>query len=462
MIIDTIMPAQQSQPVNILNLMQCVIAEQNPQQQQFHRTLTSQYNTNIENTMKNIAEKNSAVPLTNINALRNVSYEMLRPQAATDTLIDINGGWGNKRASIILTFNSNDGLNNNIETLYCYTDNWDVSLGNHMNPETKIYVNKIIVTPEPGKLGSPAGSSTLSGATFGIGSTFGSRPSDLLTLDLAKEMRTDDVSTPLAATSFKALESKNANFRASSYVTDYINSLETAQLQSGGVGGVPYLVADAQSITNGADFVSSNSSAMEWLEKVSGYSKVGYFELGDLLFAYPDSASNSKYTLIPNANPHNYGLDTQGWNVTSTETILAHIIGKAISSLFAEFEISFGTLGFTNETGVPNVSWLSEPAGVYKGISVTVQKMEGFKMVLLAELQAIMLANRVGRLAFTVTCGLTSSTDISISIEGGPLTPFNTPTFTDALTSSLVTNDFSSVLSLADDFSNLVTATSII
>lgn len=461
--LDHTLPAGVQLPQTKVNLLQCIISEQNVQQDQYHRGLVTNFNSRIANTLSDISERNRNVATTSINTLRDVSYDLLRPESSTDKLVNIDGGWGSKRASVNLAFHTTTSLSKKIEILCCYTDIWDITFGQSINPDTKIFVNKVFVMSEDeAGYGGAGTASTINAPIFGMGNTFGTRPSDLFMLDIANDICCDSPSDSLGVNSINGLESKNSNARASSFVTDYINSVEKAHSMNSGFGGISTLIGDAHSLTSTSDSVSSTSEVMQFLDERAGYNDCGYFTIGELMDFFPDQVGSSKYIVNVNDQPSSRSLDCAPKNVTGIEPVINDILSKVIPSLMTEFQIGSISLVMYDNFGKPEISIIpNSVSAMFKGImSLSEQKLEGFRLNLLSEVMSIKMANNIQKLEFTVTCALTSSCDIDLTINDGIRHPYSEPTYAGGLLANDVTDDFNNLAALSRDFKDIITATS--
>lgn len=395
--------------------------------------------------------------------------------------IDIANGWHERRLLFFMDVLTVDVFGSqNIYYVQGYTDHMGLSLQSKaFDPDMIMFINNMMVSRVMYSA-SPAAGSTLISADHvlfnsnntpfnGTGSKWTMRPEDVYkALSSAPNIHvSNEHDAPLVLDQRIKLSSapkmsKRSNAIPTNYASNVLNGFLNSTME--GADGAPLSDAYEGAVNYTADTVSSTNPFLAALSRKSMTNVVsGMFRWRDLLKIDPNIHNVTTVTasgVTQARSAHASGM-TAEWSGATIETKYAASISQAVPALMMEnmlYQVSFSannTMGFQMGTNSGVLTVISNALNMNG--EPAIREIENFKRRLEVEVLKDISFNNEQKFDIHVNASVFGDTWLSISVDGGPVYDFVTPTFCDGIISPVLTNDYSNVHNLAGSMEVLVT-----
>lgn len=424
-----------------------------------------------------------------VPALSVVGSEIMRPSAQVESSIGIVGGWNEPKFRFMMEIEQTTSNGNVlVDILSGYTDHMGITQSNNMDPRMMLFINSITSVTKMDRIG-PNGqvtsrlhvreSNQVMPGYFNPGrevNQFYLAPQDIfdgigLTTALggiadARDLRTID-SRNIALDGPRL--SNRANNHSGSYLSRVMNgyktALSSASVQDANMSSVlktakatvadrnPYDLASLGALLNGTDM--SHRSGVTWAELLRFRP-----DLENVTHvAFNRGVAVSRDTFIARRG------ESENWDTVCNETVVARMVASTLPTLMNDGKFTKLVVTMSNDMPNPNngtpYTIIVHDAQSFAKIlaqdeSYMRDAVQGVCHRIATELMAgITFGNQIlGHLE--VYCDLLGDTEIKVSLNGGPLVPYQNPQWCDALTTPIATLDSNKRSVIARDIQGLM------
>lgn len=409
---------------------------------------------------------------------------MITPSSVNLGEIPIPGGWNHKRISFLLTLEvSSTMISNKLIYVQGYTDHLGIANSGAIDPRMLFFINSITAVAR-NTVQTPMGvqcmdrvietAQVINGQLFvdrsySDNGVYGLRPYDIfVSTQIAgisdighnynniydKRVRLD--SSPNLS------KSSRKNNIPTSYMSTLIGSYKNALSLSefGGIDSDVYSRAASLS----SDHSVLNNEFIRAIEMYTGISSPVTFNINILESIDPNVGNVTNFIRVGNTmlvGCHTAG-NSEHWNGANRETVIATLLSNAIPSLMLEYMINKITFRSTNHdiNGQPTTVLID--AKSVTNLDLT-KSFSMFKHRLENELiYDITFGNQISYM-LDVQCDVFGESRIGLSLDGGPMISYVTPSFCDSLITPVYTTNKDMLYTVCHDiehiFSNIGSST---
>jgi hypothetical protein len=202
---------------------------------------------------------------------------------------------------------------------------------------------------------------------------------------------------------------------------------------------------------------------MRCVKNVRGYGTGTTFSFGDLMKIDPNVKNNAIYnTLQGTRQMPQMGEAGQMsyWNGADRNTLVATMLGNAVPALMMDLLISKIVFRSTNQDMAGMINTVLIDA---KSISSADMRMnyENFIYRFNTEVMYDLTFGNQDIYQLEMQADMFGDTFISLSLNGGPMVPYNTPSFCDSLMTPVITGNSDSFFKLTNDFETMFNSISL-
>lgn len=441
------------------------------------------YETSVNgNTIAALQERYTGSGTVAASMLAGVAYQLISPTGTPERSINIANGWNNKRLQFLMEVNIKSAMGvGTTQVLMGYTDYSGLSLEMSIDRNMVFTINSTLTTRKNIGLGAMgnanfvvAGESNhiLSANEFGgvfdqNPREYRMRPADVFSvmtrshIDLSAtgSLDTRNLNT-IAPVKSRRTNGLAASF-AASLLTNYSTATDTGDMHK----SQDEVMADARG--NVAEGTVAQDPFIRAIAHSRGTTASNFFTFGDLERLDPNVNSDQVTVVVLNGETtkmsagdyvHSAG-DTADWGGATLEAQVATVIGQSVPGLLMSLGLMRLAFAATNCTINGNMETEIGPVASFStGIDVSGQIEQFFKLLDITVMRDI---TRNGEVMYQLRCDmrLTGDSSISIALNGGPMTPFNLPTFADALFTPILTSSDQRATLLASDFKKIFSNT---
>lgn len=451
-----------------LRIKKLLIHQTGTYNQQYRRP----YHTEVSGkTMNMLYERVSGSHKVLPTMMAGLANQFITPTATPESTVDIVGGWNECRMRFMMEIESTSYTGDKIvEVILGYTDHVGVSHSGNVDRNMEFYINSIIQTREvnmptiTGVLATRAVSNNshvlVNNGWSNIYSTpeHRIRPVDVYTTMSRSHMNTGDsvVLDTRAVNNNIAVKSSRANGTAARYVASILqNYLAAATAMEFGQA------QDSKDIYSTArgNADESSTAADPFLSGISQIRQMpvgNTFTFGDLLQLdpYVDNVTVVQFMLPTEmASAHQTGL-TASWEGSDRTTHVATILSQSVPGLLMDLALTRVVFMATNRdfTGNTIIS-IIDCSGFTSGDQSNALKMFEYRLET-EVLKDISFDNQTDY-AIKMQVDLLGETWIELSLDSGPSITYVTPSFCDALTVPVLTNNGDLAITVASDFESI-------
>lgn len=450
----------------------------------YHRPLISNFDVDERNAFINATANHDRITPEIVGE---VVSQILRPQAQVDAqdLIAIPNGWGQRRFNFMMRVDLVNGLNATGAYMIVtgYTDHQDVSFGQHLDPNMRLFINGITEVNEV-DMRLPNGSwskyprivnsnhvlippAIINNGYNNYGRVSGldlQRPVDVVgALSAMNEVAdpntlVSDLRGTISPTVNTIQMSTRNNNVPSDYLCRTVNCIRAAELQTEGTNAHDFaetLGPYSRSRTSLRESYATANQFLKWLnsdtmfgvERSITYGALCSHQPGldNLVEVYTHGGAYQKSLVVER------GM-TEHWTVATRETEIATMLCSALPAMMSsmtltsvQFRISNMTLdGQLRVVVTDGMSF----AGENLDISPYLHRMEDR---IFMELMPGITNNNMIAVDIAGTVDLYGDSHMTVSFNGGPAVPYGMPTFCDALYTPMMVTNIQNFHNLAKD-----------
>lgn len=455
-----------------VEIVKFILQETGTYNQQWRRSFESNLTHQIQN---NILENCDQAGRITPGLLTGIANQFIKPSATPERPVMIANGWDTRRFRFFMEVHSQSHMGTTqIQYVTGYTDYAGGTATGALDPNMIFYINAVNTTKSSIRT-TPMGSQTVQSmmdsshllykqdyqGIYGTNITHKMRPEDVFVGMQNADLQSDAAETGMNSdfqdirTHLTTRPVKASRRHASSpvYVAGILDSY--VQTKRSDVAGVSSLELYD---TAGQHMAAARVNEDPFVKKLmDSTGKGGMFTYNELLRI--DPTIDSRKIIAPltpalRATLHQAG-QTNGWQGSDYETQFATTLSQAVPGYM--LDNCFQSIRFraTNDGAhgiiVHVVDYASlmqglDPAPFLAAFTFTTQK---------TLLQDLTFNNQIN-FTLEMSCNLIGDTNIQLSLNGGPVVPYVAPCFCDALTSPLITADFTKFNALAHDLSIVV------
>lgn len=456
--------ANQIKSIRILNLL---LMETGEFQNQYFRPYMTD---STAMSLRELGNQIDSTPKLTATGLAQLTNQYIQPSAIPGSPVRIVNGWNSKRFRYILRISFSDDLAETEEIITGYTDIMDVSMSNHVNPDTTFFVSSII---------------PLKKITLGNGINQTSRISPLDPSHVySKEHHMDGNASGIFTLTPKSVLTQ---LRVNSYDYDHgeLNNTTneilypTASLLDNNNPGryaakifnryQNVSMQNNQSLIalNRNDVLTETSAGLNdpnitldlfmntLYNQIHGDVSRAWFSLRELMQVDP-SLDNVIQVVFKNKDPaYNRammpsGFDTNHVGGSDYETQMAINIANILPSIMMDFGIVFIDFSATNNNIALKSDILIQNVLSIGGETVD---LSPYKQAIMSRIydELITVVSQRGQIVYdlTVSCSLTGETYINASYNGQAYVPYLIPTFASSLFDPTLTTNRQDVNNMA-------------
>ena len=413
--------------------------------------------------------------------LSGVANQILRPNAQSQTLAQIDNGWANSRLRFVFKIHEFDQMStvSTIKMVQGYTSHMGLSHGGFLDPNMILYFNNIITLRQT-FVATPTGQSyhaavvdsdhilrgNYSPGNYGQGAmTLLMRPEDLFTIaGRTQLLGTDVMDYRVAFAEGPIKKSRRRNGSAPHYLSSVVKNYSEVGNWSDNNLELNDLMAVARgNVLEGSveldPFLATlrNSSQL--------FATTGGITYQELLYILPALDHIAMIIPMRDVKKVSFGLEshragqTEYWTGSQIETVWSTILSQSVPSLMLDLMLSRVAINATNETldGSVYVE-IGDPCMLGENIDPT-PYLEVFRNRLNNEILRGLTTNNQISFQLQMVCDVVGETRIVISVGGGPLIEYATPSCCDGLFAPVLAESQAQIESLTYNLQELATAT---
>ena len=437
-------------------------------------TYNAQYRRPYDTVMDNNTISVFSEALNNVSKytpglIGGLANKFISPVATPEKQLMITNGWGERRLRFVMevVYNSHLGEGPK-EVVLGYTEFNGISMGGHIDPNMRFYVNSIMETRSTTSYG-PTGANVQQGVTSGshiiVDNAWGGvyspdrdqnmRPTDVYTAMTRLQLQgipQGDIYDTRSMTNNTAIKSNRANSSATNYVSKIFNGYSNAVRNAAFGAGESSIMDDARGLV--MESSAPDDPFLSAIMNVRGDPALGNtFTLNDLKQLDPN-VSNVTTAIVTSPQTRavtHYAGQTADWGGSNIQTTTATILSQAVPSLLMDVALTRIVFMATNRI-------------LGGGVQTTIMDAQGFSggdlsnqlAVFISRLESEVLRdisfNNSIDFALEMHADLMGETFVKISLGGEPMVDFVTPQFCDALMAPIVSGINDRVMNVASDF----------
>ena len=459
-------------PKHNLTLSKFLVVGTNTYNDQMLRPYSTHVDQHVIETFQEATHHGRQV---NRSTLAGIAGQALRPSAEPTAALAIANGWDSRRFRFLMQFDTASAFGAQTRQIITgYTDHPGASHdGQHMDLNMRLYFNNSVQIQAHTGLGGIGNQETIRVAdasqilfapqyTNVAANTIMMRPADiaasLSSAGLGLGDETHDYRCSLSQHGIH--KSKRANAVAPEYLHKTINALTDAYSHADTTADSAEIYAGAYASLREGMLVHDNFLAM--ISKCTQYAINGYMTYGEFCQLFPNSEHVRAIAMQGNAQQTSMIPSRGGsefWHVATHEAVIASILSQAIPAIMMDNMITGCTILATNQTlnGQMQIQ-LRDPMSFAAGMDMS-PYLQRMHQMLLQTVFADITRNNMFTVDIAVHCNILADTMTSVSLNGGPMIPYVTPSFCDAMLSPILSTDTMRLSAIAGDVEQLYSHT---
>lgn len=417
------------------------------------------------------------------NNVAEIASMMIRPSAKPTGAVDIVNGWGNTKLRFMAEVEHGGvGGMKTKQILTGYTDHPGYDAHGNIDPNMLLYINNTITIREITRIdaaGHPRistsvsdSSQVLNGTWDVAGAAAGVNPCYMLPQDIfdgiTLEQQMGGLGTANGRTVIDvrntgiegASKSRRNNNNPAQYMSRILKSYQESFVAADAtVDNMDTILRNARK--NVAELPIEKDLALATLGYETEFKANQCIRWGELKRFRPDLDNIAVIARHSAASgvPLSVRGQFQNWNGTDNETVAATIIANTLPSIMSDLICTKVHFTATNEVtgGMDPFHIQVDEMRSFSGAVSRQAQFMGFRSRVLHEL--LMPISHGNRMSVNVgiTADFLGDITISISINGGPTTPYSFPTWCDALLPPVLTLSQENRLNISRDFNKIIT-----
>lgn len=471
-----------------IGISQFILTQTGTYQEQTIRPFTVEVNADA---MAQLERSTRGGQNISVASVQNVASELVRPQGDVEGVINIAQGWRSRRFRFMMKVIEKHPFNLGAVTqriFFGYTDQCDVSLGQRLDPNMRIYFNAETIVSEIIRqtTNGPVRQAVISGANQIVspidynGSNVNSgyyarptahliRPEDVFSHGQATQVvnnlnRTGQFpggvdmiinTTSMVGQGGAYKYSHRRDTSPARYLTDTLGAYQQAVREStmnheptfdGGGIGKDVLYGDAQTFAANQDIHSNSFLAI--LKDGAGYMERGYVTFADLCKLFPEAARIGETTLYAmddgrSIRQVNFAESAYHWSGADPVSIAASLLAQVIPAIMMDNFLRHVSFAITNGMGPNNYMFEiheKNTRSIIDGINMMPYLQEFQRRLITDVINTISRGNQIP-FQISMASDLVGDSVIDIVLGNEAQRRYVAPTFTDSLFSPMLTRD---------------------
>lgn len=443
-----------------ISIERLVLQETGTFNQMFHRPYEAVLSQDgLSNLSRRIEETihHNAVGKVTPTLLSGLSDNLITVSATPDQASHIVNGWGERRFRFTLTVSCKMGFGEEISYFQGYSEYYDISHGNHINPEMVFYINSYTRVSRSADPTNPNGGyndrilesrQVLNGAYAANGASqlYGQRPEDLFVGVQSNFLSQGDLGMiPMHDTRVglvnKTFGTTRQNAVPSSILSNLVNTWrETQTLADFGQGDQSLYDRAISHVHERSPMENAFIATLSNLQN-NGLVPSAWFTLNDLSRIDPTMSQRTFFTPLEAGTMVHAAGNTSNWNGAGKETQIAYLVANATSGLMQACGLATVHFFATNMTIGNGYSVEMTNPGVTYSTANALSAYALFTSRFSNEVMADITEGNLIPISLTVSSDIYNETSILISVDGSPMIPFTFPTFADSILQSTMTTN---------------------
>jgi len=413
------------------------------------------YDAVVEAALQSMHYNKRVTPTT----ISQMASTYISPSARPEALVNIPNGWDTKRLRFVLTVEYVSSLDHVTESMvYGYTDYYgvsDLNMNPVFDPNMVFYINGVVDLRVTTRRSAEYGTQQYRNVTDfsdvvytdhgkGINSTPGVMSYKVVPESVFNTMASSEINAGLADGIAEDLSStigfmpsriKKSNSCPSEFISDTINSYNTA------ISNQEY-ISDSEILSNAATYAQGQVHENSFINQIRQHNgHGGRFTLQELLAFDPGATSPGVFAPVlssKGANSMPFHGNYNAWTSSDIETQMAQFVATALPAIMVKHNVT--EFGFTSTNEHIGGTVYTEPHLIRSNLSqlpMTVNQA----LVASVDFEIIPAISFRGEVSYSLQakCNIYGNVEITLSINGGPPTPFIAPAFASSLASTNVT-----------------------
>lgn len=445
------------------------------------------YTANLNGVgMQLFLEQTNGGQSVTIDTVSGIASEIIRPSAMPIGQIPIIGGWGERRMRFLMEVETSTGFNlSKVQVITGYTSHAGISWGNSIDPNMQMYINNII-SANVSKEQCPQSGLIVTRRINDASHVF-YHPKQVNPIASGFQPAIPDISTMMpediiGRIGFNGLnnvfgnnlsegqdfrggfnvhqlrKSRRANGLLPSYLARTVSALQSAQLQN--TSDQSFEMANIARSQVRENHVWSDDF-LKTLMATTAYSETGFVRFGDIEQLFPET--HHVLYVIQRADRDRTVAQrgqSEQWSDGSLVTQVAQMLCQAIPSLMMDNMLTGVKLqisNITNELGEYGVR-MYDASSFSSNVDMDPMTRRFHDRLVFQVLRDVTRHNQ-HTLVANMSVDILGDTFIEISVDGCPMTPYQMPTFCDALLAPVLTAGTLAIDDMATQINQLVSAT---
>lgn len=435
-----------------------------------YRPYETRLNNDTYNSLEEATRTSGSIDAT---AIRHIARDIISPSLTSKGIIAIDGGWSEKRYSVIFEFHVKSPVAGHSfrEVVMGYTNYDGITDTGIVDPNMTIHVNshmRINDVVSMGHMGTMVqsrvaeSSQMLNPVTVQQASGYqiaerALRPADALrAAQCVQAIGPNEVINDVRAhIGPEGIRSHRDNMSSARYLSKIMAAYSTSTMED-----VAFSMGDSQAIGNASNLLveqsNSRSSLLHRLTERTDFGCSGVVTYGELLAAFGNFDDRVEVAKTGGVGMMDMTQMNNHWGGSDQETSIAHSLTHYIPSIMSQNMASQYGFSVTNRTldGSIQIATLPNFLPLIEGIDhVSYIKNIEQSIVFMAMPE---LMTNVGDFEIVMTCNLLGQSKIEISINGQPSIPFTAPNYADSITTPVVAIDPVDVARVGSDISTVL------
>lgn len=462
-----------------INIVELRLQETGTFNQQFHRPYEAIIRhdalESLSRRIEGTIHRNSVGRVDN-DLVSGMSDGLITVSATPDQPTGIVNGWNERRFRFTMTVSIQTGFAEELCYLQGYSEYFDVSHGNNINPKLVFFINSYTrvsrmtdpTNPVGGYIDRVLESRQVLNGMYGANNAsqlYGIRPEDLFIGVQSSYLSQgiSDTSMPLTDTRIGLVDKTFSNNRNNAIPCTMMSGLintwrEAETLVDFGQGNENVYDRAIQKLHEKSPMDNAFIAALSQLQN-NGISASAWFTLEELARIDPTMQQRVYYSpLESNAMVHSVGM-TSDWGAADKQTQIAYMVANSTASLMQASGLVTAHFFATNITIGNQISVEMTAPGISFSTSDPVSAYTLFTSRFATEVMPDLTANNLIPVAITVSADIYNETHVTVSIDGRPGIPFAYPSFADSLLQSTMTVDrtnYNSLITGVEEILNYV------
>lgn len=431
------------------------------------------YHTNLDgNGLAALQERLGGSTSYQPSQLAGVANQFIMPSAIPEKQILIPNGWDTNRMRFMLEIEHSFRTGGKLtEIILGYTSFNGANVSGAIARDMEFYVNSVLQLRQTQEFVPGMGNSTHVTMADCSHILANNDWNGLLDANQEKTVRPEDVFANMTTNylqdagtvvdgrttlSNTAIKSRRSNAIAPTYMANVLESHKVSLSLADTGQGMNQILHSARG--NAAEQTAGSDPFLVGINSVRGSHLSNVFTYGDLCNLDPNTDRLCTVTLLGNTNRnevHSAG-QTAYWHEADNVTQAATILSQSVPGIMMELMLTKLYFKSTNRTIGSQIFTNILDSNGFANIDLTPYLQRFMQRLEIEILRDLTFSNQIDY-ALEMGVDLLGETWIKLSLNGGPMIDYVTPSFCDALLVPVVSNNFESVRSMTEDFDALIT-----